>query len=67
MAELGAGPHPSGDIATCFDAVVSSLAPIRSSLITKGMDWSPDHGNTAFTVPKFDEFMKRIMPVQDWR
>jgi hypothetical protein len=67
MAELGAGPHRSGDIATCFDAVVSSLAPTRSSLITKGMVWSPNHGDTAFTVPMFDEFMKRIMPGQDWR
>ena len=67
MAELGAGPHRSGDIATCFDAVVSSLAPTRSSLITKGMVWSPNHGDTTFTVPMFDEFMKRIMPGQDWR
>jgi hypothetical protein len=67
MAELGAGPHRSGDIADCFNAEVSSLAPSRSSLITKGMVWSPNHGDTAFTVPMFDEFMKRIMPGSDWR
>lgn len=67
MAELGEGPHRSGDIAGCFDAAVSSLAPTRSSLITKGMIWSPNHGDTAFTVPMFDEFMKRIMPGDDWR
>lgn len=67
MAELGEGPHRSGDIATCFNAAVSSLAPTRSSLITKGMVWSPNHGDTAFTVPMFDEFMKRIMPGDDWR
>jgi hypothetical protein len=67
MAELGAGPHRSGDIATCFNADVSSLAPTRSSLITKGMVWSPNHGDTAFTVPMFDEFMKRIIPGNDWR
>jgi hypothetical protein len=67
MAELGVGPHRSGDIASCFDASVSSLAPTRSSLITKGMVWSPNHGDTAFTVPMFDEFMKRIMPGDDWR
>lgn len=67
MAELGAGPHRSGDIAACFNADVSSLAPTRSSLITKGMVWSPNHGDTAFTVPMFDEFMKRIMPGNDWR
>lgn len=67
MAELGPGPHRSGDIAACFDAEVSSLAPTRSSLIAKGMVWSPNHGDTAFTVPMFDEFMKRIIPGGDWR
>ena len=66
MAELGPGPHRSGDIAACFDAPVSSLAPTRSTLINKGMVWSPNHGDTAFTVPLFDAFMKRIMPGNDW-
>jgi len=67
MAELGEGPHRSGDIATCYAANVSSLAPTRSSLIVKGMVWSPNHGDTAFTVPMFDEFMKRTIPGNDWR
>jgi AAA ATPase domain len=67
MAELGAGPHRSGDIATCYGVGVSSLAPTRSSLIDKGMVWSPNHGDTAFTVPMFDEFMKRTIPGDDWR
>ncbi|MFT4195671.1 AAA family ATPase [Ottowia sp.] len=67
MAELGEGPHRSGDIAACMNAKVSSLAPTRSSLIAKGMVWSPNHGDTAFTVPMFDAFMKRIMSGDDWR
>lgn len=67
MAELGPGPHRSGDIAACIPARVTSLAPTRSALITKGMVWSPSHGDTAFTVPMFDRFMKRIMPGEDWR
>ena len=67
MAELGEGPHRSGDIAVCYAANVSSLAPTRSSLIAKGMVWSPNHGDTAFTVPMFDEFMKRTVPGNDWR
>jgi AAA ATPase domain len=66
MAELGAGPHRSGDIAACMKTKVSSLAPTRSSLINKGMVWSPNHGDTAFTVPMFDEFMRRIMPGDAW-
>lgn len=66
MAELGPGPHRSGDIADELKRATSSLGPIRSSLIAKGMIWSPTHGDTAFTVPLFDEFMKRIIPNKDW-
>lgn len=67
MAELGAGPHRSGDIAEELKRKVNSLAPVRSKLIHKGMVWSPSHGDTAFTVPLFDEFMHRIMPGAEWR
>lgn len=67
MAELGPGPHRSGDIALELSRVVSSLGPTRAGLISKGMIWSPTHGDTAFTVPLFDEFMKRIMPGNDWK
>jgi hypothetical protein len=62
MAELGEGPHRSGDIATVMGREVRSLAPTRGNLINKGMIWSPSHGDTAFTVPLFDQFMKRTMP-----
>lgn len=67
MAELGPGPHRSGDIAAELGRPVTSLGPTRSQLINKGMVWSPIHGDTAFTVPLFDEFMKRIMPGDGWR
>ncbi len=67
MAELGPGPHRSGDIANVLNRRVSSLAPTRSQLIAKGMVWSPSHGDTAFTVPLFDEFMRRTMPGDEWR
>ncbi len=66
MAELGPGPHRSGDIADKLERRVTSLGPTRSSLISKGMIYSPAHGDTAFTVPLFDEFMRRIMPGEDW-
>ena len=66
MAELGPGPHRSGDIALKLDRKVQSLAPTREQLIEKGMIWSPSHGDTAFTVPLFDAFMRRIMPGTDW-
>lgn len=62
MAELGAGPHRSGDITAIMGSRVQSGAPVRSNLIKKGMIYSPAHGDTSFTVPLFDEFMRRIMP-----
>jgi hypothetical protein len=46
---------------------MAELGPIRSQLIAKGMIWSPGHGDTAFIVPLFDEFMRRILPGDDWR
>lgn len=64
LAGLGPGAHRSGDIADCLGVKVQSVAPVRSSLIRKGMIYSPAHGDTAFTVPLFDEFMLRTMP--DW-
>jgi hypothetical protein len=67
MAELGGGPHRSGDVAAALGRPVATVAPLRQSLINKGMIWSPAHGDTAFTVPLFDEFMKRIMPGDAWR
>lgn len=67
MAELGPGPHRSGDIADQLGREVTSLGPTRNKLISKGMIWSPHHGDTAFTVPMFDEFMHRIMPGNDWK
>jgi hypothetical protein len=67
MAELGPGPHRSGDVAQALGRKVTSLAPIRNQLIAKGMIYSPSHGDTAFTVPLFDLFLRRIMPGADWR
>ena len=67
MAELGPGPHRSGDVAEALGRKVTSLAPIRNQLIAKGMIFSPSHGDTAFTVPLFDEFLRRVMPGDDWR
>ena len=66
MAQLGPGPHRSGDIAEVLRRNVTSLAPTRNSLIHKGMIYSPGYGDTAFTVPLFDQFMRRIMPGTDW-
>jgi hypothetical protein len=62
MAELGPGPHRSGEIAKVLGKTNSTVAPVRNRLIAKGMLYSPAHGDTAFTVPLFDRFMRRVMP-----
>ena len=62
MAELGAGPHRSGDIAQHMNKKANSFGPVRSSLISKGIVWSPVHGDTAFTVPLFHNYLTRTVP-----
>ncbi|MBV7477506.1 ATP-binding protein [Pseudomonas sp. PDM31] len=65
MADLGPGPHRSDEIAERQGRRVQAVAPVRHSLIAKGMIWSPGRGDAAFTVPFFDEFLKRIAPGDD--
>ena len=62
MAELGPGPYRTGDIADKLTIKINTLGPVRASLIKKGMVYSPSHGEMAFTVPLFDEFMRRAIP-----
>jgi GTPase SAR1 family protein len=62
LAEMGNGNQRSGAVAERLGVKVQTIAPLRSSLIKKGMIYSPAHGDTAFTVPLFDQFMLRTMP-----
>jgi hypothetical protein len=62
MAELGAEPYRTGDVAERLGVKINTLGPVRASLIKKGMIYSPSFGDMAFTVPLFDEFMRRAMP-----
>jgi len=59
MAELGSEPSNSGDVARKLGLTVAQSAPIRDELVKKGMAYSPERGLIDFTVPKFDEFMRR--------
>lgn len=65
MAALGPGAHRSGDIADKLGITVSAAAPIRGTLINKGMIYSPAHGDTAFTVPMFDAYVRRAILTPD--
>lgn len=63
MADLGAGPYRTGDVADKLGVKISAQGPVRASLIKKGMVYSKAHGEMDFTVPLFDDFMRRAMPV----
>ena len=62
IAELGPGAHRTADIAETLGVKIASIGPVRAKLIRKGMIYSPAHGDMAFTVPLFDEFMIRAIP-----
>lgn len=62
MAEIGSGPYRTADVADKLAVKINTLGPVRASLIKKGMVYSPSHGDMAFTVPLFDEFMRRAIP-----
>lgn len=65
MADLGEGPYNSTVIAEHLDRKPSSFGPVRASLVAKGMIYTPGYGQSAFTVPLFDAFMRRIMPTME--
>lgn len=50
------------DIAVNMGQKKSTLAPVRASLIKKGMIYSPAYGEMDFTVPLFADFMIRMIP-----
>jgi hypothetical protein len=59
MAKLGEGPYRSSDVATALGETHQSLGPRRAQIITKGMIYSPSHGDIAFTVPMFNDYLMR--------
>ena len=62
MAEIGSEPYRTADIAARLGVKVTTLGPVRASLMRKGMVYSPSYGEMAFTVPLFDNFIRRAIP-----
>lgn len=59
MAKLGNGPYRSSDVADALGETAQSLGPRRAQIISKGMIYSPSHGDIAFTVPMFNDYLIR--------
>lgn len=63
MAELGSGPHKAGAVAKAMGSTTTTLSTIRQKLLDRGLIYATeDYGYVDFTVPRFDEFMRRNMP-----
>ena len=62
MADLGRGPYRSGAVAAKLGKSSAALSQLRDRLITKGLIYATeDYGYIEFSVPRFDEFMRRYM------
>lgn len=62
MASLGGpGPYRSGDVARSMGKKTTQTGPVRDGLIKRGLCYAPRHGELAFTVPMFDEFVRRAL------
>lgn len=59
MSKLGRGPYRSSDVADRLGVRVQTLGPRRAKIINKGMIYSPAHGDVAFTVPLFEDYLQR--------
>ena len=59
MAELGPGPVRSADVASVLGKSPQGVGPVRDGLVRRALCYSPRYGEIAFTVPLFDQYMKR--------
>lgn len=59
MGKVGGPNVRMGELAKAMRVKVTALGPRRTSLIRKGMIYSPAYGEIAFTVPMFAEFLRR--------
>lgn len=62
MAELGPEPQKAAEVAKLLNRESTQVAPTRSELVSMGLLFTPEHGYAAFTVPHFEQFMKRTIP-----
>jgi hypothetical protein len=63
MAQLGSEPQKAADVARVMGRASTQVGPTRAELIDMGLLYTPDHGYAAFTVPDFDRFIMRAVPI----
>jgi hypothetical protein len=62
MAELGPGGQRTSDVAALLNRDSTRVASTRKELMEMGLLYTPSHGVAAFTVPHFDQYLKRAVP-----
>jgi hypothetical protein len=60
MASLGKGPYSSGEVAKLLHKTTTQVGPHRDGLIRRGLCYSQRFGEIDFTVPMFDEYIRRV-------
>lgn len=62
MAELGPEPQLANAVAKLLKRTSQQCGGTRKQLIEKGLLYTTEHGYAAFTVPRFDQYLKRTFP-----
>lgn len=62
MVKCGELPCIMAHVAAQMHRSPRSIGPFRSQLISKGLIYATNHGEIDFTVPQFDEFIRRHYP-----
>ena len=62
MVKCGELPCAISNVAKILRKKVSTISPLRAQLISKGIIHSTGHAEIDFTVPLFDEYLRRINP-----
>jgi hypothetical protein len=62
MARLGPGPVKTAAVAARLGKSLGAVSAVRDALIRRALCYSPGRGEIDFTVPLFDQYMKRWLP-----
>lgn len=60
MVQCGSLPCTIANVAHFMNTSAKKIATFRATLIDKGLIYATGHGEIDFTVPQFDEYLKRI-------
>lgn len=62
MVKCGELPCTISNVAKILGTQVASISPCRGKLIDKGVIYATGHAEIDFTVPGFDDYLRRINP-----